>query len=116
MTEDQIQAEFYREAFNRYPQIRGLLFSVPNGSTRHVLEALKLKATGLTPGIPDMILMWPKPTGFEFKSATGSLSPVQQKIRSTWQGVGIDVHVCRSSEEALLILKNILCKTTADTK
>ena len=99
MTEDQLQAKCYQWAYNTYPAIRGLLFSVPNGSTRHIVEAVKLKATGLTPGIPDMILVWPKLIGFEFKTDTGTLSPSQIRVHDRWRAVGIRVEVVRSFEQ-----------------
>jgi hypothetical protein len=108
-SEDQIQAKFYQQAYNTYPAIRGLLFSVPNGSTRHPLEAMKLKATGLTPGIPDMILLWAgKAYGFEFKTTIGQLSQSQRAIHATWISNGIPVYVVRSCEEAILQLQKII--------
>lgn len=111
MSEDKIQAEFYKQAYNTYPQIRGLLFSVPNGSTRHPLEAMKLKATGLTPGIPDMILLWMGMAyGFEFKTDIGIVSASQIKIHEIWNRNGVPVYICRSSDEALKILHYILSK------
>ena len=107
LTEDQIQAKFYKEAYNTFPQIRGLLFSVPNGGTRNMIEALKLQATGLTPGIPDMLLLKPL-VAFEFKTPTGTLSPAQVKIHMIWREAGIPVNVCRSSEDAMIILRKLL--------
>lgn len=111
MSEDQIQASFYQTAFNTYPQIRGLLFSVPNGSTRHPLEAMKLKATGLTPGIPDMLLLWGgKCYAFEFKVPGGHLSPVQVKIHEVWSRSGIEVRIWYTTESALEWLVKIISK------
>lgn len=111
-SEDQLQAAFYQKAYNKWPQIRGLLFSVPNGSTRHPLEAMKLKATGLTPGIPDMILIGPNhPIALEFKTETGVLSPVQIKIHAVWKAAGIPVYVVRSVESALSIVENYLTQS-----
>jgi len=108
MSEDQLQAKCYQWAFNTYPQLRQLLFSVPNGSTRHIIEAVKLKATGLTPGIPDMILVYPRCIGFEFKTETGTLSPAQIKVHGRWRAVGIDVHVVRSFEQWEQIIKSLM--------
>lgn len=107
MTEAQIQAAFYKEAYNRFPQIRGLLFAIPNGGTRNIREATLLKATGTTPGIPDMILIHPL-AAFEFKTATGTLSLAQVKIHSRWGEAGIKIYICRSSSEALGILQKLL--------
>ena len=111
MSEDQIQAKFYQEAYNTIPQVRGLLFSVPNGGTRNVIEAQKLKATGLTPGIPDIICLLNGPIGFEFKTDTGKLSPAQVRIHEIWSRAGIPVHVVRSSDEAMKILKSHIRST-----
>ena len=106
MTEDQEQAKFYQEAYNTIPQVRGLLFSVPNGGTRNKIEAMKMKATGLTAGIPDMICLLNGPIAFEFKTEKGVVSPVQQHIHKIWNAAGIPVHVVRSWQTALEILKN----------
>lgn len=109
MTEDQIQANFYRTAYNNYPQIRGLLFSVPNGGSRNPIEAMKFKATGLTAGIPDMILLWQgKAYGFEFKTQDGRLSTAQENIHNRWELAGIPVYVLRSEQEALIQLQKII--------
>lgn len=109
MNEDQIQSKFFIKAYNTYPQIRGLLFSVPNGGSRDQREAMKFKSTGLTPGIPDMILLWGgKIYGFEFKSQTGRLSEAQVKIHTIWQGAGVQVFVFRSDSEALVQLQSII--------
>lgn len=99
VTEDQLQAKCFQWAHNTYPQIRGLLFSVPNGGTRHAREAMTLKATGLTPGIPDLLLVWPVLIGIELKLPTGIISDAQHKIHERWQAAGIEVHVCRSFED-----------------
>lgn len=96
MSEDQLQAKCYQWVYNNYPQIRGLFFSVPNGGTRNVIEAQKMKSTGLTPGIPDMVLVWPTVVGFEFKTEIGVVSPAQKKIHSAWEAVGVPVHIVRS--------------------
>lgn len=108
MSEDQLQALAYQWLHNTHPQLRNLFFAVPNGSTRHILEACKLKATGLVPGIPDCILVWPIVTGFEFKTIVGVVSPVQAKVHSAWAAVGVKVHVVRSLEQFQSIITALL--------
>ncbi len=108
LTEDQIQSQAYQWLHNTHPQLRGLFFAVPNGSTRHILEAMKLKACGLVPGIPDCILMWPVATGFEFKTSIGALSPAQVKVHAAWAAVGIEVHVVRSVEQFQQIINDLV--------
>jgi len=107
MSEDQIQAACYQWLHNNYPSLRGLFFSVPNGSSRDIREAVKLKATGLVPGIPDCVLVWPVVVGFEFKTDIGKVSDVQGKIHSKWRLAGLTVHVVRSVDQFKSLIMDI---------
>jgi hypothetical protein len=107
-TEDQLQAEFFKHVWNTYPKTRGLFFSVPNGGTRNPREAMKLKATGLVPGIPDLIFLWNgKVYGFELKTEKGVLSPKQKEIHEIWAANGICVYIVRTLAEVIEIIEKI---------
>ena len=107
MTEDQLQSQFFIWAHNTYPQIRGLLFAVPNGGFRNKIEAMKLKATGTVAGIPDILLLWDHTVhAFEFKTEEGIISPEQKKIHEIWRLNGFNVYLVRDFESA----KRILCQ------
>jgi hypothetical protein len=109
MTEDQIQAKFFQTAWNELPQTRNLLFAVPNGGQRDIREAQKFKATGLLAGIPDMMFLWKeKAYGFELKAEGGRLSPAQHKVHDVWSEQLIPVYVIWSSEQGMIILREIL--------
>lgn len=109
MTEDQIQAKFFQTIWNNYPQTRCLLFSVPNGSSRHPLEAVKLKATGLISGIPDIIFIWKgKAHGIEIKTPIGKISSRQEAVRNIWVKNGIPCHIIRSVEEGISLIESIV--------
>lgn len=99
MSELQLQAACYQWAFNTHLALRGCIFSVPNGGTRNIAEAQQLKASGLTPGIPDILIVWPELIGCEFKTPTGIISPAQQKIHAIWRERGIRVEIVRTIEE-----------------
>lgn len=58
LTEDQIQAHFWKEVWNRYPELRHHVWAVPNGSNRNPIEASRLKVTGLLPGVWDLHIFW----------------------------------------------------------
>ncbi len=108
-SEQQLQALFVKTVWNEYPQTRNLLFAVPNGGTRNPREAMNLKATGTTAGIPDMIFLWDsKAYGFELKTEKGVLSPAQIKIHRIWASNGIPVYIIRTLAEGILIIENIL--------
>lgn len=108
MLESRLQAECFQWAYNSFPIIRGFIFHVPNGGTRDVREAMTMRAMGLTKGIPDILLVYPVLTAFEFKSETGRLSDAQTVIHKKWTERGIPVHVVKSIEQFRAILTAIL--------
>lgn len=62
------------------PELR-LMYHIPNGGSRHIAEAVKLKRMGVKRGVADYHLPVPR-SGYaslyiEFKSAKGKLSPEQ---------------------------------------
>lgn len=46
------------EALTKYPMLRWL-FAVPNGGKRSLKTASLLKQTGVKPGVPDLMLLYP---------------------------------------------------------
>ena len=99
----------------QYPQYRGLLFAVPNGSYRNLVTAAKLKAEGVTPGVADLLLLVP---GFgiselkdgylakechalciEMKTKRGYQSQAQKEWQKKVEEYGYKYAVCRSVEE-----------------
>ena len=71
-----------------------LIFSVPNGGNRNIYEAGKLKRTGVTAGIPDLIILMPN-KGIVFlemkKQKGGVVSKVQKIIFSLIENLGFTV-------------------------
>lgn len=108
MSEDQIQARFFQRCWTELPQTRRCLFAVPNGSTRDIREATKLKSTGLIAGEPDMILIHQsKAYGFEFKTATGVVSSNQRTVHQAWSEQQTPVFVTRCPDLAFNIVQAI---------
>ena len=109
MSEDKIQAASFQWLHNTYPLLRNLFFAVPNGGTRNIVEAMKLKATGTIPGIPDTILLYAGTCiGFEFKAEKGVISDAQRKVHVTWMLNGYKVYIVRSFSEFQTIIKKIV--------
>jgi hypothetical protein len=52
--EDDEQALLFRKLTLYYPNIRQLTFHIPNGGKRTKLEAIRLRAQGVTAGVPDI--------------------------------------------------------------
>lgn len=44
----------------KYPELK-MIFAIPNGGSRHKLEAINLKRSGVKAGVPDLFL--PRPNG-----------------------------------------------------
>ena len=98
----------------RFPQL-GLMYAIPNGGSRHLLEAVKMKAEGVMAGVPDTNLPWPNDThaglfielkrvGFALVDRNptpwGTISTDQLKWMGQLQEVGHHAVVCRGCEHA----------------
>jgi hypothetical protein len=62
----------------RVPEL-GLLFAIPNGGKRSIGVAVKLKAEGVRPGVPDLFLPVPRDSDWIHDPAHGLF--VEMKIR-----------------------------------
>lgn len=108
MSEIQLQAKIFQHYWNNHQSTRGLIFHVPNGGKRSMIEATQLKASGVIPGIPDlMVLNNGKAYGIELKTEIGRLRPEQIKIHAVWIENNIPVYLCRSFEDCKMIIDNI---------
>lgn len=89
-----------------------VLAAIPNGGHRHMITAVRLKAEGVRPGIPDLILLAPR-HGFhcaliEMKSEKGVESEDQKKIRNHLYKEGFCSVVCYGSKEAIRFVQYYL--------
>lgn len=104
-TENNLQAQCFQWANNNYclkhhtPRLS--VFSVPNGGTRHKLEAMTLKATGLLSGVSDLIALFPngKCVFFELKINKGVQSDAQKDFQKVVEGLGFEYHLIFTVEQ-----------------
>ena len=101
MTEDQLQQQIIIWFKNEYQMHgKGLIFSVPNGGTRNLLEAKKLKQTGAMAGVSDLIVLLPSKCLFiELKAEKGIQSDVQKAFEERVNNLSFDYFIIRSLEE-----------------
>jgi hypothetical protein len=111
--EHNIQAACVRWFGYAHPELRGLLFSVPNGGARSKATAGRLKAEGVVAGVSDLILLvpqwfttWRGQEGcsyaglcIEMKKNGGYQSPEQKEWQKKVEGHGYKYAVCRSLDE-----------------
>lgn len=114
MSESDEQIGFFRwVAANQAkdPRLKAI-FAVPNGGTRGVAEAGRLKRGGVRPGVPDVCAPIPvegyPALWIEFKFGSGKLSDEQIKFTNLLHSLGHCVRVARSSEQAIKILQDYL--------
>lgn len=107
-SEDKIQSEIFQWFWNTYPKY--LIHAVPNGGSRNVLEAMKMKATGTVAGIADLIIWLPngKAVMCEVKNATNDQQPAQKKIEAKMKAMNSNYILVRSLEDFQEQIKNFL--------
>ena len=97
-SEDHEQMLFVQWFRRTYPGV--LIYAIPNGGARHTAVAAKLKATGVTKGIPDLHVpawsLW-----IEMKRQKGgTVSPEQKDQMAYLTGIGHTCLVCAGNEIA----------------
>lgn len=97
-TEHEEQREFVRWFRQTYSGVR--IFAIPNGGARSPSVAGRLKAEGVSKGVPDLYIpawrVW-----VEMKRAKGgSVSPEQKDWRAYLESIGDFVIVAKGNEDA----------------
>lgn len=111
--EADIQADFFNKLKLFFPTLPDkLIFSIPNGGSRHKLEAVNMKRQGVKSGVSDVILLIPK-KGYaslclEFKTEKGKQSDEQKEFQRQAEMCGNKYVVVRSVANAIGIVKEYL--------
>lgn len=112
--ENNLQAEIYKWFNNNYclknMNDRALIFSIPNGGTRNIREAMTFKATGLLKGASDLVVIFPNGKLFfvELKTDKGIQSSEQKDFECRVSSLGYEYHLIRSLEEFKQLTNNNL--------
>jgi VRR-NUC domain len=97
-SEHEEQREFVRWFRQTYPGVR--IFAIPNGGARSPSVAGRLKAEGVSKGVPDLYIPALR-TWVEMKRTKGgSVSPEQKDWHIYLQGIGDFVIVAKGHEDA----------------
>ena len=110
------QATLVRWFDATYPNLKNRIFAIPNGGSRHKVEAMRLKMEGVRAGVPDLFL--PVATGgkhglfIEMKrSKGGRLSPEQKDWLAYLSAAGYQAHCCAGFDEARACIVSYLEET-----
>ena len=95
----------------QYPQFRQLLFAVPNGGSRNVIEAANLKKQGVRAGVSDLVFLYPSFRYsflcIEFKTIKGKQSDEQKHFETLIDGQTQGLYkIIRSFEEFKEIIED----------
>lgn len=114
--EEREQARFIK--WTHLPKVRALapalrwMFHCPNGGKRDAITGGQMRALGVKPGVPDLLM--PVRSGpdyglaLEFKSATGTTTDTQDEWLAHLMANGWTVLVVRSAEEARAAVQHYL--------
>ena len=108
--------DWWRSAHNGFGLPEFALFAVPNGGSRHMLTAVRLKAEGVRSGIPDLFLAvpamhkgyWKHGFFIEMKSAVGVPSDPQRRFFMHADNYDYENAFCYSADEAIGYIKSYL--------
>lgn len=112
--ENNLQTEIYKWFNNNYclksHNPRALIFSIPNGGTRNIREAMTFKATGLLKGASDLVVIFPngKLCFIELKIDKGIQSVEQKDFEYRVSSLGYEYHLIRSLDEFKQLTNNNL--------
>ena len=118
-TEAQEQTTLFKWAAlmaRKWPELR-LLHHIPNGGSRNAIEAARLKAQGVKPGVPDIFLPCAK-KGFyglyiELKRQKGGrVSEEQKDMIDALRDESYKVAVCKGWEEAKNVITEYMNENT----
>lgn len=110
--EDDIQESFFQSVRTVFPYLDKLIFAVPNGGSRNVIEAKRLKKQGVMPGVADILCLVPngefKFLCMETKIQKGKQSDDQKVFQKQTEQAGGRYIIFRSAAEGIKILQEYL--------
>lgn len=105
-TEEKEQTTFFRWLGYAHPNLRKVVYAIPNGGSRNIFEAYNMKLAGVTAGIPDVNVDIPAKDGkyhglrLEFKVKGRKCTPIQQDIHEALRAQNYRVETVYSWIEA----------------
>ena len=106
LSEHAEQVAFMKWAKSWLPvELRPLIFAIPNGGKRNIVTAMKLKAEGVEPGVPDIFFAHAR-LGYhglfiEMKKVKGgTTSPIQWGVIAKLNDAKYYACVCRGAKSA----------------
>ena len=106
--ESSLQTQCVKWFRYQYPHL--VIYSVPNGGSRNVREAQRLKSEGVLAGVADLTILLPqgKSLYIEMKVKGNRQTPNQKEFQQKAEALGHKYYVCYSFEEFEKVVKQEL--------
>lgn len=100
-SEDKIQAKIVK--YLRIHNDKCIVFHVPNGGSRNIVEAVKFKRIGVLAGVADLVVLLPdsRCVFLEVKTGAGRQSDSQKMFEKQVEKFGFEYYVVRSVEDVI---------------
>lgn len=94
----------------RYQYPNFVIYAVPNGGSRNVREAQRLKSEGVLAGVADLTILLPqgKSLYIEMKVKGNRQTPNQKEFQQKAEALGHKYYVCYSFEDFEKVVKQEL--------
>lgn len=110
--EHRLQCTCVRWFSYQHPELKGTLFSIPNGGQRNAITAAKMKAEGVVAGVADLELSIPNATHhalfIEMKTEKGRQSEKQREWEKVATRFGYRYEIVRSYEAFVQLIEEYL--------
>ena len=106
--ESSLQTQCVKWFRYQYPHL--VIYSVPNGGSRNVREAQRLKSEGVLAGVADLTILLPqgKSLYIEMKVKGNRQTPNQKEFQQKAEALGHKYYVCYSFEDFEKVVKQEL--------
>ena len=103
--ESEIQRNCVKWFRYQFKQPDYIIFAVPNGGKRGIIEASIMKLEGVMAGVSDLVVLAHERVIFiEMKAGKGAQTDTQKDFQKLVEGLGFEYYVCRSVEEFMELL------------
>jgi hypothetical protein len=104
--EDTLQANIVYAVRLYYPH--SLIYAIPNGGKRNVIEAARFKRQGVTAGVSDLHLIHNGKIYFiEVKTSGGRQSLLQEQFEKFVKSQGFEYYIVRSVDDVLTLISKL---------
>ena len=108
-SEGKIQQTAITYIRNKYPELYGVIWHIPNGGFRDDLTASVMTGQGVTPGIPDLNFLW---NGnlylIEVKTEKGEVSTAQKVVHAQHDKQGFKTYIFKTSEQIIYFVEWVI--------